>query len=164
MSVLFAAYSTLDWAGLLQSYAVLAGNATNNTSSQTFNGSILGNNTSGGSFNSTGLGNFLGKLYAQRGFKRFFNGTFDQLIGSNPAAYFDFSSAPATCVGCLKGFAFDTASKLCSTCQPNCLNCNQTNCLKCANRYLVFNNTQCIPCQLPCDQCITSVGKCLSCV
>jgi hypothetical protein len=50
MSVLFASYSTIDWKGLLQSYASLAGNATNNNSSKTFNGSILGNNTSGGSF------------------------------------------------------------------------------------------------------------------
>ena len=164
MSKVFAAYSSIDWAGLLKSYAVLTGNSTNKTSTQTFNGSILGNNTYNGNTSGISIGGFLNKLYAQRGFKRFFNGTFNQLIGSNPAAYFDFSSAPATCLGCLKGFAFDSTSSICTTCQPNCLNCNQTNCITCAVGFVISNNTQCIPCRFPCATCGPSATTCLSCV
>ena len=173
LTKLFASYSSVnDWAGLLGSYSsmftsvISVGNATGNSTSKNKT-SILGNftfNSNNAAPNSFSVESVLTLLYSQRGFKRFFNGTFAQLISSNASAYFDFSSAPASCAGCLKGFSFDSATKICSTCQPNCLNCNTTNCIACATGFVVFNNTQCVPCQAPCATCGPSASTCITCV
>lgn len=102
-------------------------------------------------------------LFNQTSFRRYFKGTYLQLIGGEPFQYFNFDSAPASCRGCILGFFFTAATNDCTNCQPNCEDCSSaTTCSKCVAGYTNAGSGDriCLKCAPPCLRCESSITSC----
>ncbi|KAL4466190.1 hypothetical protein ABPG72_011068 [Tetrahymena utriculariae] len=74
------------------------------------------------------------------------------------------------CLSCSpsQNYNFDSSTNSCTLiCDSSCKNCssanNSSSCLSCIDGFYLNNSNQCQPCQAPCDNCINTATKCLSC-
>ncbi|KAL4454048.1 hypothetical protein ABPG73_009847 [Tetrahymena malaccensis] len=74
------------------------------------------------------------------------------------------------CLSCTpaQNYTFDSSNNSCNLiCDSSCKTCslpnNSSSCLSCNNGYYLNASNQCLPCQVPCGNCIDSPTKCLSC-
>lgn len=71
-----------------------------------------------------------------------------------------------TCVGCLKGYAFDSTSSLCTKCGQNCVSCTSSNNLVCSSCIVgsyLSNSSTCLPCDKNCITCAGTPTNCTTC-
>ncbi|EWS75215.1 leishmanolysin family protein (macronuclear) [Tetrahymena thermophila SB210] len=73
----------------------------------------------------------------------------------------------SNCLSCIAGYQFKSSNTCEIICSSSCQSCSKPlddkSCTSCSDGYFL-SGTQCLPCQAPCQNCVDSANKCLSCI
>ncbi|KAL4502619.1 hypothetical protein ABPG73_014376 [Tetrahymena malaccensis] len=73
----------------------------------------------------------------------------------------------SNCLSCVSGYQFKPQNTCEIVCASQCKTCSKPldskSCTSCPDGYFL-SGTECLPCQAPCQNCVDSANKCLSCI